>query len=372
VRLRAVLTILAVASVPVTAACGSGTEAAASAAPYAVSVSCRDAPSDAGLLQHAINASRPGEVIDIGGGTCLLTRGITMLPDRALAGASTAGTVLRQDASLKYVLASAAYAGNSATTGGPLSIRNLTVSCNGSGRSDGIIVMNWQADVENVDVTNCGGSGIVDSAAAGNGADISNTSVNSRFDNNFISGSGQYGFEVADNGHAVTDGYLENNQISSSARSAIQLGDASGWDISGNHLYGDGQDGIYASRLYGTTISDNYIEDFGARQDSGTWYGIAGTAQGGIGSTIDGNKVFNDAGETGDAAHVYIAITQVNYGTSYLSVTGNVIIGAGPGDVGFSFSGGANHLIVASAGNLVSDVGTVTQSAGSASVSGGS
>jgi hypothetical protein len=369
VRLRAVLAILAVTSVAVTAACGSAGEAAASAAPYSVSVSCRDAPSDAGRLQDAINASRPGEVIDIGGGTCLLTRGITVLPDRALTGASTTGTVLRQEASMKYVLASTAYVSNSTTTGGPLSIRNLTVACNGSGRTDGIITMNWQADVENVDVTDCGGSGIVDSAAAQNGASIRNTSVNSRFDNNFISGSGQYGFDVADNGHAVTDGYLENNQISSSALDAIHLGDASGWDISGNHLYGDGQDGIYAARLYGTTIAGNYIEDFGARQASGTWYGIVSTAQGGIGSTIDGNKVFNDGGETGDAVHVYIAVTQVNYGTSYLSVTGNVIVGASQRDVGFSFSGGANHLMVASAGNLVSDVGTVTQRFGSASVS---
>ena len=218
-------------------------------------------------------------------------------------------------------------------------------------------------------MTDCGGSGIVDSAAAQNGASIRNTSVNSRFDNNFISGSGQYGFDVADNGHAVTDGYLENNQISSSALDAIHLGDASGWDISGNHLYGDGQDGIYAARLYGTTIAGNYIEDFGATQASGTWYGIVSTAQGGIGSTIDGNKVFNDDGETGDAVHVYIAVTQVNYGTSYLSVTGNVIVGASQRDVGFSFSGGANHLMVASAGNLVSDVGTVTQRFGSASVS---
>jgi parallel beta-helix repeat protein len=371
VRLRAVLAVLAVASVPVTAACGSIGEAAASAAPYAVSVTCRDAPSDAGLLQHAINTSRTGEVIDIGGGTCLLTRGITMPPDRALTGASTTGTVLRQDGSLKYVLASSAYASDSTTTGGPLTIRNLTVSCDGSGRTDGIIVMNWQADVENVDVTDCGGSGIVDSGAAGNGASIRNTSVNSRFDNNFISGSGQYGFDVADNGTAVTDGYLDDNQISSSALNAIQLSDASGWNISGNHLYGDAQDGIYASRLYGTTISGNYIEDFGARQDSGTWYGIAGTAQGSIGSTIDGNQVFNDGGETGDATHVYIAVTQVNYGTSYLSVTGNVIVGAGQRDVGFSFSGGANHLVVASAGNLVSNVGTVTQRSGSASVSAG-
>ncbi len=278
------------------------------------------------LCSARSTGARAGAVIDIKGGTCLLTQGISLPGDRTYTGGATTGTVLKQGAHLAYMLASAAYVGNSSTTGTPLAIRDLTVSCDGSGGTDGIIVLNWQTDVQHVDVSGCGGSGIVDTNTTANGQAITNTSVNSRFDNNLISGSGQYGFEVSDSGNAVSDGFLEGNQIASSAKDAIHIDNAAGWVVSGNHVYGDHQDGIYADRLFGTTISDNYVEDFGAGQHSGTWYGIAGAASGTVGSAISGNKVFNIRGETAGARYIYIAVQagggQAGGGTGYVSVTG--------------------------------------------------
>ena len=260
-----------------------------------------------------------------------------------------------------YVLASSAYVDNSSATGQPLAIRNLTVECNGSGSTDGIIIMNWQVDVESVDVRDCGGSGIVDTNTAANGSAINNTSVNSRFENNFISDSGRYGFEVQDSDNSVTDGYLVNNQIASSGADAIHLENSAGWNISGNHLYSDAGDAIYANRLYGTTIYGNHIEDFGLGQASGTWYGIVGTAQGGMGSTIFNNTISNNKGESGGARYIYIAVTRTNYGTGYLSVTGNIVLGVRSSDIGLSFDGGANKLSVASSGNKVARAGTVSR-----------
>ena len=338
--------------------------------PFWVQVTCHDSSSDSGRLQRAINDSSVGATIAIGG-SCLLTKGITLLSGRSYTGSGATGTVLRQAAGMDFVLASDAYVDNASTTGDPLSIRDLTVACDGSGQTDGIIIVNWLADVEHVNVSDCGGSGIVDSSVTANGRSITNTSVNSRFENNFISGSGRYGFYVRDNGNSVTDGYLVNNQIASAAGDAIHLEDASGWTITGNHLYDVGQDALYASRLYGTTIADNYIEDFGRNQRSGTWYGIEGTAQGSIGSTISGNKVFN-SGENSGSRYVYIGVTQVNSGVSYLAVTGNVILGPGRGSVGMLFSGGSNHLVVASSGNMIAGVGTPTHQSGRVSAGTGS
>jgi hypothetical protein len=326
-------------------------------------VTCGDMPADADRIQHAINASRARAVIEISG-TCLLAHGITLLANRSYTGDGRTGTVLRQGAAMRYVLAAAAFVHNNSTTGAPLSIERLTVACSGQGQTDGIVVLNWQADVRQVDVSNCGGSGIIDTSQTADGTSITNTSVNSRFSDNFISGSGAHGFQVIDNRNAVTDGYLVNNQIASSQGAAIELANAAGWNISGNHLYDDAGDGIVAQRLFGTVISGNYIEDFASRQPGGTWYGIAGSAQGGTGSTIYGNNVFNDRGGTGRAQHVYIAITGTNSGTGYVSVTGNVIDGAGRGDVGLSFNAGGHTLVVTSAGNLVTNVGTVTQHSG--------
>ena len=213
--------------------------------------------------------------------------------------------------------------------------------------------------MEHVDVTDCGGSGIVDTSAGASGRVITNTSVNSRFDNNFISGSGQYGFEVIDPGNAVTDGYLEDNQIAGSGLDAVHLDNAEGWDISGNHLYDDAQGAIDALRLYGTTISGNYIEDFGSGQRSGTWYGIVGTAQDGNGSTIVGNKIFNDQGETARASYVYLAITQANSGTGHVAVTGNVIMGDRCGRCGPLVRGRTGQAVLTASGNEITGVGTV-------------
>ena len=338
--------------------------------PFLVRVTCHDDSSDASRLQRAINASSRGATIAIGG-LCLLTRGITLLPDRSYTGSTPTGTVLRQAASMSFVLATDTYVRNLAHTGDPLSIRDLTVACNGSGQTDGIILVNWLVNVEHVIVRDCGGSGIVDSSITADGTPITNTSVNSRFENNFITNSGRYGFYVNDPQNSVTDGYLEDNQIAFSGEDAIHLGNASGWTVTANHLYGVGRTAIYANRLYGTTISDNYIEDFGSKQRSGTWYGIEATAQGGTGSTISGNKVFNAHGQSSGASYVYIGITLVNSGTSYLAATGNVIMGTGRGGVGFLFRGEANRLIVASSGNEVAGVSTGTDRSDNAVVSQG-
>jgi hypothetical protein len=325
--------------------------------PGVVTASCADSTSDAASLQQTINSTSPGALIEISG-TCLLIRGIVFLGDRTYAGYNATATVLKQDASMSYVLASQAYAGNFSSTGDPVTIRDLTIECNGTGSTNGIVVLNWQSEVEGVDVNNCGGSGIVDTNTTADDNAIRNTSVNSRFDNNFISDSKQYGFDVRDSENSVTDGYLDDNQIARSGMDAIHFDNAAGWDISGNHLYGDRHDGINANRLYGTTISNNYIEDFGREQGSGTWYGVVATIQGSIGSTVANNRIFNDLGENAGAKYIYLGITGSNYGTGYLAVTGNVIVGDQRSDIGLSFDGGSNKLIVASAGNEVAHVGT--------------
>lgn len=332
-------------------------KATTSAMPGLSGVACRDDPGDAARIQAAIDESASGTVLQIGG-TCLLTRGIVLAGDRKYVGGPTTGTVLKQDGPMSFVLASSAYVDSSTTTGDPIQIRDLTVACDGSGSTDGIIIMNWQAEVRQVNVHDCGGSGIVDTAVGQNGKAITNTSVNSRFEDNFISDNGHYGIEVRDPGNAVTDGFATDNQIANSGKDGMYLQNAEGWVISGNHLYGTGGNGIDAERLFAATISDNYVEDFGATARSGTWYGITGSAQGGLGSVITGNKVFNDTGEEPGVSYVYIAITTTNYGTGYLSVSGNVIATLVRSDIAFYFNGAPHTLVVASAGNQVSGPGT--------------
>jgi hypothetical protein len=334
-------------------------------------VTCHDDASDAARIQAAINGSSPGAIIQIGGGTCLLTQGLVLTGDRTYAGGSTTGTVLRQGGPIGYMLASSDYTGNSTTTGNPLQIRDLTVACDGSGNTDGIVILNWQVNVQQVNVQGCGGSGIIDTSVPEDSKPITNTSVNSRFENDFINDSGQYGFEVIDPVNAVTDGYFIDNQVADSGADGVYLQNAEGWNITGNHLYGDGADGIDAERLYGTTISSNYIEDFGATKRSGTWYGITGTAQDGPGSVILGNKVFNVNGEQTGAGHVYVAITTTNDGTGHLSVYANVVQTVARSDEAFYFNGAPHQIVVASAANQVSGPGVVRAIGGGVTISTG-
>ena len=333
-------------------------------------VTCHDDASDAARIQAAIDASSPGTIIQIGGGTCLLTRGLVLTGNRTYAGASTTGTVLKQASPMGYVLASSDYTGNSTTTGDPLQIRDLTVACSGTGDTDGIVILNWRVDVQQVDVHDCGGSGIVDTSVPVDGKPITNTSVNSRFDSDFVSNSGQYGFAVIDPVNAVTDGFFTDNQVADSGADGVYLQNAEGWNITGNHLYGDGGNGIDARRLYATTIGSNYIEDFGTGRQSGTWYGINGTAQDGPGSVFLGNKVFN-GGEQAGARYVYIAVTAVNSGTGHLSVYANVIRTVARADKAFYFSGAPHQLVVASAANQVSGPGAVRTVGGGVTITPG-
>ena len=357
-------------SVTAGSSAGSSSSVTLAAPTATIKVSCQDNSGDAGRIQSAINGSPVGAAIEFQGGTCLLTKGLTLKGDRTYTGGSTTGTILKQSGSLPYVLASTSYVDSDPTTGDPLAIRDLTINCAGSGSTDGIILLNWQVDVEHVDISNCW-NGIVDTNTGANGHAISNTSVNSRFDNNFISGSGQYGFEVIDSGNSVTDGFLEDNQIASSGADAVHMQNAEGWDISGNHLYDVTKNAINLQRIYGTTVSGNYIEDFGDSQNSGTFYGIVAAAQDGPGSTIVGNKIFNLHGE-GNATYIYLAINATNSGTGYAAVTGNVIQGNRQSDIGLYFTGAGNPLKVTASGNNITGVGTKTKTGSDATVTTGS
>ena len=329
-----------------------------------ITTTCADNGTDSATLNSAIAGSQAGDQIVISG-QCLLTAPITLLGNRSYMGGSRTGTVLQQakGANLSYLLASDAYVNNSSTTGLPFTIHQLTIDCNSSNNTaatSGLVIHSWQTQAEDLLVENCRGSGILVTNTTPNGTTLTNTQVNGVISNDFIENSGKYGVYVQDSGNTVTDWHLTDNYIASSGQDAIHLENAAGWYIDGNHLYGDGGTAIYANRLFGTSITDNYIEDFGGAGGSTTWYGIDGTVQGDAASTIIANRVFMFSAEKAGTTYRYIAVTQVNYGGGYVTVTGNDIRGAGKtADTGFYYNAGSGvTLNVTSSGNSVASVGT--------------
>jgi hypothetical protein len=337
-----------------------------SARAAAVDVTCADASTDAATLNTAITGSHIGDAIHIHG-TCLINATILLDGDRSYLGDSRTGTVIEQasGANLAAMMASGSWGNNSAYTGDPITVAHMTLNgnkANNSGTS-GLVVRSWLTTVDDLEVENVPVDGIQVTNLSSNGTSISNAQVNSRFSNLYILGSGADGFHVVDTSNYVTDSDLLDSWIADSGASAVQLDNAAGWKVRGNHIYGVQENAIYASRCYATAIDSNYIEEFG-QAGGATYYGIGCTMQEGAGSVISNNKVFMMASETGTSSHIFIGVPQVNAnsgtGSGRVNVVGNLIVGqATTNDIGLSYQvGSGSGLQVLSNDNNVQKVQT--------------
>ncbi|WP_430781590.1 right-handed parallel beta-helix repeat-containing protein [Actinoplanes sp. G11-F43] len=314
-----------------------------------VTATCANAGTDAATIQSAINGSATGDEIVIDG-PCQITQTITLVGNRSYRGDS-AGTTLTQTSgsNLAAVLASDSWVNNTPTTGEPITLRDLTVNANKAGNptgGDAVVIRSWNTTIESLRLLNAPANGLRITNQTRNGTALTNTQVNGTVRNLFVTDSGASGVYVQDSGNAVTDWNLTDNWVASSGGSGIRMENAAGWNVERNHVYGVGGSGITADRLFATSVSDNYIEDFNTN-------GIRVTVQGDAASTVSANRIFRFSG-TGTT---YLAIQQVNYGSGFVAVTGNVIRGAGSG-TGLSYQRGSNALTVTSTGNLVTGVTT--------------
>ncbi|MGI5272481.1 right-handed parallel beta-helix repeat-containing protein [Nonomuraea sp. CA-218870] len=310
---------------------------------------CTNSNGDAALIQSVINGSADGDEIVIDG-PCMINSTITLRGNRSYRGDSPS-TLLKQGngRNLDAVLASDSWVDNDAFTGEPIALRDLTIDANAANNptsGDAVVIRSWRTTVEGLAIRNARAHGLRITNASRNGTTLTNTMVNGNVRNLFVEDSGQHGIYVQDSGNAVTDWNLTDNWIASSGGDAIKLENSAGWTVERNHVYGVGGSGINASRLFATSISDNYVEDFAT-------HGIGVTVQGDAASTIVGNRVFQFSG----AGTTYLAIKQVNYGTGHVAVTGNAVRGNGSG-IGLSYQRGGNQLTVTSAGNAVTGVTT--------------
>jgi hypothetical protein len=330
----------------------------------AVDVNCGNRAADAAALNKAIGGSQTGDLIRIHG-TCLANQTIVLLGHRSYAGDSRTGTIIRQDdgVNLPALLASDSWINNAPGTGRPIRLAHLTLDgnrANNTGTSN-LVIRSWLTVIEDVSVRNAPADGIRLTNLGRDGKTrLTSTQVNGRISNCFIDRSGANGIRIVDTGNSVTDWDLLDCWIANSGESAIAMDHAAGWKIRGNHLYGVQQHAIFARRCWGTTIADNYIENFGETGGGeNAWYGIACTMQGGAASVIEGNKVFR-FNRTTTGKFIYIGIPQVNSGTGVLSVVNNVIRGAnGENDTGLSYQAGrGERLMVLSANNHVQSAGT--------------
>jgi Right handed beta helix region len=313
-------------------------------------INCRNnANIDSRLIAATLARSAEGDAI-VFDGTCLVTETIPLLGNRSYQGRSRTGTVIQQadGANLPAIFASDSYLDNSPTTGKGTALRTMTIKANSAANpeaGDAVVLRSWQTFVEDVQISDAKRHAIRLTNLSANGTELTNTQVNGRIAENQINDSGGSGVFVEDTGNSVTDWQLEDNYIAETGGDGIALDNTAGWMISGNHIYDVGGDSaLYADRLYGSSISDNYIEDFGTT-------GILAKVQGGAASTITGNRIFQNAGRGGTFLQVL-----GNYGDAKAAVNSNTIRGRGLG-IGLDYQrGSAESLEVTSTGNLVTEV----------------
>lgn len=312
-----------------------------------VDARCNHSKSDASVLQKAIDTSHAGSEI-VFHGPCLLTSTLVLAGGRSYRGDSPSTAISgAPNSNLPALLASDSWADDSTSTGLPISLTNLTLNARANknpSSGPALIIRSWDSTLSGLRIMNANTDGLLLTNLSHDGTALSTTQVNGTIQNVFVSNSGQSGIHVQDTGNSVTDWNLLDNWVADSGSDAIRIKNGAGWTIERNHIYGVGGAGINVDRLYATSLSDNYIEDF---QTSG----ITATVQGDAASTISGNRIFNFHGAGTD----YLAVTEVNYGHGDLAVTGNMIRGSGSG-VGLSYQGGDHSLTVLSSGNLVTDV----------------
>lgn len=323
-----------------------------------VDVTCKNATADTSALNTAISGSNVGDQIAIHG-TCLINGIIVLDGDRSYVGDSRTGTVIQQapGSNLPAMLASDSWMSGyqyPAYTGDPIRIAHLTLDGNSAANSGttALVIRSWMTVVEDLYIENAPVDGIqVTSVSQGN-VSLTNSEVNGRISNVFITGSGANGVHIVDPVNSVTDWDLLDSWIASSGQSAIMMDNAAGWKIRGNHVYGNPANGIFANRCWQTAIDGNLIEDFGHLGGAGnTYYGIGCTVNGGPGSVISNNKVNQESPHGGDAPTgtlVYIGVQNVNYGTGAVNVVDNIIIGAsGANTTGISLNAGNGNSLQA-------------------------
>jgi parallel beta-helix repeat protein len=335
-----------------------------------VSITC-GGTSDGAAINTAITGSNPGDTIQFHG-TCVTNQTIVLLGKRNYYGDSRNTTTIQQAAgsNLAALLASDSWVNNTSTAGDPIRIAHLNLDGNSAANSGTsvLVLRSWLSHIEDLAVQNAAVDGILIPSASSGGTQLAGTTmpgvngteVNSVIDKVWVNHSGANGIHVVDSGDAITDWFLLDSAIQDSGASAIYLGNAAGWMVRGNHVYGVQNNGILASRCYGTTIEGNYIEQFGTAGGTGnTWYGIIASLAQNAASVISGNKIFMFQGVANSANLLYLDVTGHD-GADQATVSDNTIFGHnGSTETGLTYTlGSGTSIYIASTGNSVQNVAT--------------
>ena len=226
----------------------------------------------------------------------------------------------------------------------PVNFEHLNIDGNGVnqsasvGQGNGLVVCSFQNHLNDVEVHDTRGHGVLISDANYQGYLFANTQEETHLFRVSVRRTGKHGIYVKYNGGglAATDGFIHDcivansgynfnnptfalmaNAVTSLAPyAAIRVESAGGWKITGNHVYSLPGSGIEVSG-WATKVNDNYIESFGFGAVAGTYYGIAngtGTQVLNSGGNVISTALYAVAGEATVIAENTIRMTSQEQG----------------------------------------------------------
>src|SRR5262245_23144289 len=149
-----------------------------------IDVKCNgNAAADTNRLTNSIASSNDGDLIRIHG-ACEVNQTIVLLSNRTYEGNSRTGSIIRQadNTNLPAVVASDSWENDTPTTGNPIRIAHIKIDGNKASNkgTHGLLIRSWLTVIEDVQIQNAPGDGIMLTNRTKSGVPLTNTSVNGR------------------------------------------------------------------------------------------------------------------------------------------------------------------------------------------------
>ncbi len=328
---------------------------------------------DATAITAAITASTFGSVVYFPVGTFIVGSTIKLLGGRTYQGAGreSSSVKMKNSTNLDAVMASETWLSTSITTSdNPINIRHLKINGNtanqSSGSGNGLALITFWNTLEDLEVINCRGNGILLTSKRRDNTEISNTAVECKIMNCAVRASGAIGIYVQDptpSTQTVTDGWITNCVIDTTVGEGIFIDCAAGWLLEGNHFYGVAKSAIGFNRGGFTRIIGNYIENYGTSATTASYAGImcGGDGANFIGTAgtivIANNTIIYVSGGASGSTIRGIRLEASNSSVGHVVISGNGLYGAThtatSHGIRVSNQGASATLIIQTSGNLV-------------------
>jgi parallel beta-helix repeat protein len=328
---------------------------------------------DTAAIQATIDASTLGSTIYFPTGTYLISTTIKLLKGRWYEGAGKLSAVLKMKnaTNLNAIAASETWLSSSSVTSDlPVQVYNLGFDGNkanqASGAGHGLALISYDTVVENVEIINPRGTGLLVTTKRLNGTEISSgTSNEQHIFRVTVRNPGAVGIYVEDptpTSNNAKYGWMRDCVVESSVLNGIEFDSSIGWNISGNRVSLAGQSGIALGNAGDTVVSSNIVEGFGTSTAAQTYGALSigdySTYISGSGPiTCTGNRLSYVSGKAVASTVAGIVCFNADSNTASIAISGNSFRDATAADAYgvFLWNAGASGVIkVSSAGNKMS------------------